>query len=95
MGGLIFDFICFTAIAKVAGNSLTISAAIAGKRGLYSYIFLSLFFMIALIFSGKITLADTFEKFLYFFLSGQIVTALFAVTFDLFATLGRKDYQKK
>lgn len=85
--GIVAVFICFTGIAKIAGNSIRHSAKIAGKRGLYSFVFLSLFLIIAILISGEITLTDTFERFLYFLMAGQIATAAFAVPLDLLATL--------
>ena len=78
-------------IAYHAGNNHVKSAAIAGKRGLFSFVFVTIIVLIAIVVTGSISLEDTFGKFFYMVLSCQIIAAIFAVPLDLAMTFSTKD----
>ncbi|MGM5485465.1 MAG: hypothetical protein ACQEP1_06365 [Nanobdellota archaeon] len=84
--GAFFVFLFMSSIAYRATGELKESLAIAGKRGLNSFIIITSVDIIAIASSGIINLQSTFGDFLYILLGSMIVTAFIALFFDFGAT---------
>lgn len=85
--GAFFFFLIVASIIYRAGNKLKGSLALAGKRGLSSFLCILLVSLIAIVFTDTITLQSTFGEFLHILFSCMIVTSLIAIPFDYGVTL--------
>ena len=84
--GAIFVFLFMSGISYRATKDLKESLAIAGKRGLGSFIMITTIDLIGIVITGTITLKSTFGEFLYMLLASMIVTAFIGLFFDFGGT---------
>lgn len=89
--GILLIFFVMLFFSIKAGNSLKHSLHMVVRRGLFSYIILSMILIIAIISSGAVSFTDPFGKLFYMFIAGQMFFAIIAVPLDFLATFSLKD----
>lgn len=84
--GALTIFVFLATAAHEAGHKIGASLRMAGRRGLYSYVFLTFVALIGIWLSGTLSLQDPFQELFWMIMSCQIVAAVFAVPLDFLAT---------